>query len=427
MYNVSFSKNLIGISMSLLLIVVISFFLSNILTFKDNVKHKFWRVFIIIFISYLITKINKYTYEYRSIIVMIGYIVAIFTQSKDKMLKKILMFIIVFAPNLILNYIITSITAIKNGYTVAEMETLISTTEGYYKYMNVISSGYSYFALNGIFDILYTFIMIAILLIKNRKNYRGVEIYLITFLITGLSTLSGILAYFYLNDILAMIVLLIISISTVLIIIYAYNKLNLYKEYFEQKAEIKFLKEKEELEYNYYKNLLVKEEEIHKIRHDLKNDIQTITSLNDKSKAEKIYDKINKKIDNSSIIKYIDNKLLNMLFNLKREEALENKIDFVIDVTIKDVVLEDIDLINLFSNIIDNALHSSDKKITLTIRNKMGNIFINCKNDISHIKEIHGSGYGLKIINDIVNKYNGTVKVDNKKNIYEISILIPNE
>jgi len=413
--------------MSLLLIVVISFFLSNILTFKDNVKHKFWRVFIIIFISYLITKINKYTYEYRSIIVMIGYIVAIFTQSKDKMLKKILMFIIVFAPNLILNYIITSITAIKNGYTVAEMETLISTTEGYYKYMNVISSGYSYFALNGIFDILYTFIMIAILLIKNRKNYRGVEIYLITFLITGLSTLSGILAYFYLNDILAMIVLLIISISTVLIIIYAYNKLNLYKEYFEQKAEIKFLKEKEELEYNYYKNLLVKEEEIHKIRHDLKNDIQTITSLNDKSKAEKIYDKINKKIDNSSIIKYIDNKLLNMLFNLKREEALENKIDFVIDVTIKDVVLEDIDLINLFSNIIDNALHSSDKKITLTIRNKMGNIFINCKNDISHIKEIHGSGYGLKIINDIVNKYNGTVKVDNKKNIYEISILIPNE
>ena len=55
-----------------------------------------------------------------------------------------------------------------------------------------------------------------------------------------------------------------------------------------------------------------------------------------------------------------------MLFNLKREEALENKIDFEIDVTVKDVNLEDIDLINLFSNIIDNAIHSADKKIILT-------------------------------------------------------------
>mgnify|MGYP007102038753 CR=1 FL=1 len=229
--------------MSLLLIVVISFFLSNILTFKDNVKHKFWRIFIIIFISYLITKVNKYTYEYRSIFVMIGYIVAIFTQSKDKISKKILIFIIVFVPNLFLNYAVTSITAIKNGYTIAEMETLISTTEGYYEYMNIISKGYSYFALNGIFDILYTFIMIMILLIKNRKNHRGIEIYLITFLITALSTLSGILAYFYLSDILAMIILLIISISTVLIMVYSYNKLNLYKEYFEQKIEIKFLKD----------------------------------------------------------------------------------------------------------------------------------------------------------------------------------------
>ncbi len=426
MYDASFVKNLLGSSMSLLLIVVISFFLSNILNFKDNIKNKFLRVFVILLFFYLLTKINKYTYEYRSFIIMIGYIVTIFTVSKDKISKKIIIFLETFIPNILLNPLITYLAGFKNGFTIHEIEEMIKTTEGFYKYNDIISQGYSYFVLNGIFDIFYTFIMIIILLIHNKNQDKKAEIFLISFLITFFACFSGVLSYLYLGDIISMIILLVISIGSVFIMIYSYNKLKFYKEYQEQKLEIKYLKEKEKLEYLHYKELLEKEEKIHKIRHDLKNDLQSINLLNDAKQKNKLVRDLNKKIDNASIIKYSNNNLLNMLLNIKKEEAKNQKIEFKINMEIMSFNLDEIDLINLFSNIIDNALHATNKKINLTVKNNMNNLYVYCENDISN-NIIHGSGYGLKIIKDIVNKYDGTLKINSNDKFYKIEILIPNE
>ena len=61
--------------------------------------------------------------------------------------------------------------------------------------------------------------------------------------------------------------------------------------------------------------------------------------------------------------------------------------------------------------------------IYLFIGKKMDNIIIQCRNSIT--MEVHGTGYGSKIIDDILKKYDGTKKIKDNKKTYEIIILIP--
>lgn len=425
--NVGFMKLAIGTSITILLNVVVSFFLANMITPKKDDKYNFFRIFIIIFIMYLLSKINDFTNSNRTIFIMAGYILAIFIVSKDKWYKKIGIFLLSFIPSFIANVPQNFIVCFKLGYSLSEFNNLLGTTEGFKYISELIYQKYASFALSGIINILYTFLLIVILLIRNRKKYKGFEIFLITFLITILSYTSGVLAYFYLNDILATIVMYIIVFSSIFIMLYSFNKLKFYQLYYENVAEIKYLKEKEVMQYEYYKELLNKEEQINKINHDIKNDLQVISSLKTSKDKEKIITKINDKLNNSNIKKYSKNNILNMLLNIKANEAKEKNIDIRIEIKkdLKDI--EEIDIVNLFSNILDNAINAqgdSKGEIILNVEEKLGNLTIYCKNTINNKKQIHGTGYGLKIIKDIVTKYNGDIKIENDNKYYNLIIII---
>ena len=205
--------------------------------------------------------------------------------------------------------------------------------------------------------------------------------------------------------------------------VYSFNKLKFYQVFYKQEIELKYLKEKELIQYEYYKELLTKEEEINKIKHDIRNDLQVISLVKNKDEREKLISTIDKKIDKNTLQKYSNNNILNMLLNIKREEALKNNID--IDIAIKKKLnLEDIDIVNLFSNILDNAIKSSKNgSINLVVEKNANNIKIYCKNTIT--SNIKGSGYGLKIIKDIVNKYNGILEYSNNNDYFDLIILIP--
>ncbi len=93
--------------------------------------------------------------------------------------------------------------------------------------------------------------------------------------------------------------------------------------------------------------------------------------------------------------------------------------------------MDDLDISNLFSNILDNAMENIDsknKKIKLSVYKKMNYVMVKCSNTTDTKKkkldkgEYHG--YGLKIINDIAKKYNGELRINQDKNKYEITILL---
>lgn len=413
--------------MSLLLNLIVSFFMSKIITPKKE-KYLMFRIFIILTFFWFVSKFHHMLYENRSFLIMAGYIVAIWSQSKDRWYKKIKIFLLSYVPTMFLNGIQNQVMRIKLGYGFQEFDDLIATSSGYKEVMDKFTQHYSSFVMSGIFNITYEFILISVLLFRNRKKYKVGETFIISFLIVLLSNISGYLSYFYLNDVPSTVLLFLITLTSLLVMQYVYQKMEFYQVYYKQKAELKYLKEKETLEYEYYQELLKKEEAMRELKHDFKNQLQLLVSVSSQKEKNKLMDQINERIDVSSIAIYSNNHILNILLQIKKEEAIKNNINISIKMKKELSFMEEIDLVNLFSNILDNAIHSAmDGEIDLIVEHKLGNYVIVCRNSINLDKQIHGSGLGLKIVDDIVSKYHGTISRNKKKSYYEVNIMIPDE
>ena len=115
-------------------------------------------------------------------------------------------------------------------------------------------------------------------------------------------------------------------------------------------------------------------------------------------------------------------------------------IEFKIDSSIL-LKMEEIDICDIFSNILDNSIETAkneeNRNISLYLYKKTNYIIIKCENFYSNIeinqqgkfkttkKDKNKHGHGLKIIQEIANKYNGEVNIKTDNNIFKILILIP--
>ena len=200
------------------------------------------------------------------------------------------------------------------------------------------------------------------------------------------------------------------------------------QKYIEEEKELEYLKEKEKVEYEYYKLAIKKEEEVRKINHDIKNNLQIVSTIKKENDRIKYIDKILKDLDNNKVIKYSDNEILNIVLNLKDNEAKSKniKINYKIENNLS--FIEDYDLSNLLTNILDNAIESSSDIIYLNIYKKIDYIVIKESNiskkkiDITKSSKGKMHGYGLKIIKDIVSKYKGEIDIKTSNNNYELII-----
>ena len=223
--------------------------------------------------------------------------------------------------------------------------------------------------------------------------------------------------------------------------IYSYNKIKFYQFHYKALAENKFLKQKEELQLEYYKIMNKKEENIKKINHDIKNNLQVIYSLKNSDDKQKLIDTIVANLDKSELINYSSNDILNIVINTKVSEAKNKNINIEIELRDKLDFIEDLDISNLFSNILDNAIENSSKAsnkiISLKLYKKINYIILKCnntydgiiekdkKNTIKTRKDNIYHGYGLKIINEIVKKYNGEIDFNYTDTEFTLNIMLP--
>ncbi len=179
-------------------------------------------------------------------------------------------------------------------------------------------------------------------------------------------------------------------------------------------------------------------EENSKFRHEINNILTVLKELLDNNKTGEASVFLSEfvstqKMKNNDII-CTDNVILNYLLNRKASQCYEMGIEsrYIINGTIEGI--QDIDLYILLENLIDNAIEASLKsvspkievnitfieseiniEISNTIKENCGEITINTsttKND----KKTHG--YGLKNVQDIVQKYEGNIVYKNRGNIY---------
>ncbi len=215
----------------------------------------------------------------------------------------------------------------------------------------------------------------------------------------------------------------------------------LYKE----RQESALIKQQNE----YYANQLLLVEDLHKttskFRHDIKNHLITINSFLKEGNIDEAQTQISEIMgvyQNKSEIVHTGYPAVDGLLNFK----LQSVSDLGIKINIKadlpsDFNFSAFDLTVILGNLIDNALQAvsvieEDKFVDLRIKCSKGMLLIKTSNPYKTVvknergkiitskadKENHG--WGLKSIEEILEKYNGTLDINTDNNIFTITVAL---
>lgn len=187
-------------------------------------------------------------------------------------------------------------------------------------------------------------------------------------------------------------------------------------------------KEQFNSEYAYFKDYKETQKDMIKFRHDYRNHMLLLESMLEKGEYEKAKDYFNQLSERGEKIgKKIltGNEIVDMLFNAKQEQFIENNIRIVCNGGLEPLkFMEDVDCCILFSNLIDNAIEANRKcqqKPHLTIKStqKQGVFMVELSNRTEGKLEREGNflkttkedkekhGIGTRNAFEIIEKYQG--------------------
>ena len=184
--------------------------------------------------------------------------------------------------------------------------------------------------------------------------------------------------------------------------------------------------------------------ELQKTRHDFKNTLRVIQTLNREANSQEIDNYINEYLEtqNRSVrIISTDNEYVNAIINSKIAIASKENIEITVN-TISDIKCSNnIDLCNIIGNLFDNAIEAcllceSNRSIYLEISKENENTTIFMKNSIRESvldknpnltttkKNKRQHGYGIKIIRDLASKYNGFADFYEEKGLFCCNVVL---
>lgn len=198
----------------------------------------------------------------------------------------------------------------------------------------------------------------------------------------------------------------------------------------------------------YIEQILKMQNSLKQFRHDYKAHLFCIDSLI----QEENYEEVHRYLENlhevvlsqENLMPYCSDNRINIILNQKREAACKKKVDFLIcvkEIELKHISFYDFNI--LLSNLCDNAIEAAqdteEKRIELSIKKNRAYLEIVIKNSTNgnllrdnpsfltskKEKEIHG--FGMQIIQNVVERYQGSLKIDGDDGWIEMSILLINE
>lgn len=182
------------------------------------------------------------------------------------------------------------------------------------------------------------------------------------------------------------------------------------------------------------------------LSHDLKNHMLVLRNYEREGNYEALHNYIEEIEDEFFETKksvWTGNQIADMMLEQKRALAEQENITFAIQaVPIAEWPLDDNGTCSVLGNLLDNAIEAckriagdKDKWISIKIENQKQFLFVKIENSVSgttvmkngrpvsmkHDKMRHG--YGLKSVERIVNKYEGTIAYQSKDNAFQVEIL----
>lgn len=282
---------------------------------------------------------------------------------------------------------------------------------------------------------------------KSKNENYSVFFSLLTFPVFTMLFISGIMLIFDNINEQQRIMFAFISIFGVIsnvIIYWMHDKTLIYQKEIRKLQE---QKHKNDMELMYYNMIEDKIEETRIMRHDFKEHLNILESYidNGNSAAKEYLKSIELKSDAAGIINYANNTVLNII--LSKKHKLCAKKGIILKIHASDVsfdFMKDIDIVSIFSNLLNNAIESSEKSVKKIIYvniYKMNNAFVVIKIDNScdqPPKEENGfykttkisdgeHGMGLKSVAKAVKNYSGDLRLDYKSEdkIFSAMIMIP--
>lgn len=180
-------------------------------------------------------------------------------------------------------------------------------------------------------------------------------------------------------------------------------------------------------------------EEMKKIRHDIRHHNMVIYNLAKNGDNRKIVEYINeydKTLDAATYVKMCQNETLNAILSSYKTIYENEMIEFECAADVpSNVGIDDIDLVIIFANMLENALHgiqeakTSKKYCNLSIKTKNEKLVVLCENTCSKkVKVTNGrlddEGVGISSIKSSINKYGGNIEYSRKDDLLTVKAIL---
>lgn len=206
------------------------------------------------------------------------------------------------------------------------------------------------------------------------------------------------------------------------------------------KAKNEMLEYQNKLQTEYYEKMLENYDKTAKLRHDINNLVQVINvqlsqnTVESHEKAKEIANGISDIMESTKSHKFCNNRIVNAVLFDKTTIAEKDGIKIIDNIILDDnISITDFDICRIFINLLDNSINAlknyndNDKIIFISCKKDNNNIYIKCENKFSENNkkfkknsELHG--YGLKIVKDIAQKYDGDLIIETQN--YTFSALV---
>lgn len=181
-----------------------------------------------------------------------------------------------------------------------------------------------------------------------------------------------------------------------------------------------------EQQQSYYAQMLLDLEDASRIRHDMRNQLQTVYTLmqqGESDAARQQLDDLNASLELSHT--FCANRVVNALLNVKEKQYAGAGVTLRCSCDVpSDLPYTGVELCSLFSNVLDNALNAaascppSDRDVSLTSGMQGGFFILNCVNpylqDAAKKKrtQTERHGLGLEILRELAERYSGELKTE---------------
>lgn len=201
---------------------------------------------------------------------------------------------------------------------------------------------------------------------------------------------------------------------------------------------------RDELMRQNYEELRLSVESHRQMVHDLKHHFFILQEYEASGEYEKLHEyliKMNQSVDALDEKVWTGHRVLDFILNQKKKRAEESGISFQVCVAaLLNIPLSDGDISVLFGNLLDNAIEACERMqdgkrwILFRLRKQRQLLFVEISNSIGDRpktengvlltskkdKRLHG--YGLKSVNNIVEKYNGVFSYSIKEQVFKVNL-----